>query len=473
MTISYSGLTTPGGDIRVVFTCTSGSAAPAGAKWTVLLAGTLGTQSFSMPTANPAAASQVVSVTPSAGATGTSLPEGVYSVVIDYTDTSLGPTPRSTGTNTAVTIDRTTQTPTLAQPSFGYAVAAMTPFNVEYSLPEAALGGSVTLTLSGTSTLRVITFTSPNETAGAHSFSLDPANPEASPNVVDVFGGLTDAIPDGFYTATLAYNDTLANAGATATTGLVFFDTATSAPLLGQPASGATYPDTVPVSYTLPELGMTGSIELTFTGPVTRRVALANAGPGTHTLSLDPDDLAGSSGVSSAPDGNTLPDGTYSVQLQYQDSRSNPASNVTVSGVELGPYPVTTVTTTTTTSLVNTVTVPSTVTETTTETTTLPATTTERGPVTPTIAALAAEFDTKRTGRLRHVRATFAPRAGTARYGITARKGAQTRRGSCRRVKRTVACSVSVAPGAWSVTVAAKDADDATVAQANATLRVR
>lgn len=105
--------------------------------------------------------------------------------------------------------------PTLAAPASDSAVSA--PISVSFSLPEAALAGSVKLSFGGT----VLTLAASEETAGTHSFVFDPAAPTSA---VQIASG--DPIADGTYTVKLSYRDGQGHAAARAVAANVLVDTA-------------------------------------------------------------------------------------------------------------------------------------------------------------------------------------------------------------------------------------------------------
>ena len=125
--------------------------------------------------------------------------------------------------------EATTLAPTLTAPAF--ATKTGSPVSVAFTLPERALPGSVTLTFTGTVT-RVLMLAASQETIGAHAFTFNPATPLASAQIAS-----GSAIPDGYYTVTLRYQDLVGNPAAQATpaTG-VLIDTA--APTIAPPAGG-------------------------------------------------------------------------------------------------------------------------------------------------------------------------------------------------------------------------------------------
>ncbi len=120
--------------------------------------------------------------------------------------------------------DTITETPTLLAPTNN--AATSNPVSVSFSLPEAALAGSVKLSFGAT----VLTLAGSQESSGAHTFTFNPANPTAS---LQVASGM--AISDGVYAVTLHYQDALGNPEATETSTNVRIDTI--APTFSLPAN--------------------------------------------------------------------------------------------------------------------------------------------------------------------------------------------------------------------------------------------
>ena len=139
--------------------------------------------------------------------TGVSLPAGGQLRARGRTNGGyLGGSSGLVETVSAFSFDTTTLAPTLIAPVANGVTGS--PVNVSFSLPEAALPGSVTLSFGGT----VLALATSEESAGTHSFVFYPANPAASAEVVS--GG---TIVNGFYTVTLSYRDALGNPAAAAT----------------------------------------------------------------------------------------------------------------------------------------------------------------------------------------------------------------------------------------------------------------
>jgi hypothetical protein len=92
---------------------------------------------------------------------------------------------------------------------------------VSFIVPETALQGSVKLAFNGAAT-RTLTLAASQESAGEHSFNLPMSALESAAEVAAVEGGAS--LPDGLYTVTLSYQDTLGNPAGTATATQVTID---------------------------------------------------------------------------------------------------------------------------------------------------------------------------------------------------------------------------------------------------------
>jgi hypothetical protein len=178
-------------------------------------------QSFTL---NPSELASSASVLSSTGPT--SLTDGSYEVSLSYSDNEGHPA--ATTVNSDWTLDRTTFAPSLAMPVGG---SEESPLQIDYSLPQTPLAGSVTLTFTGAST---VTMALADSTAGSHTLELDPLAPASSPDVTSITpAGAT--LPDGIYDLTVAYQDVLANPAASASQSGVAI-TAPAAPPASDPA---------------------------------------------------------------------------------------------------------------------------------------------------------------------------------------------------------------------------------------------
>lgn len=98
-----------------------------------------------------------------------------------------------------------TQAPSLIAPASG--TVTTTPVTVSYTLPEDASPGSVTVTFTSGAASRELILASDGESAGAHTFSFDPAAPGDSSSVQSA----SAAIRDGTYNVTISYQDAVGN----------------------------------------------------------------------------------------------------------------------------------------------------------------------------------------------------------------------------------------------------------------------
>lgn len=120
------------------------------------------------------------------------------------------------------TVDVLTETPTLSAPGNGGNVDDT--FNIDFSLPEAALSGSVKMTFSQSggasdpNSPHVITFIAAYETAGSHSTVLLGENLSNNGNVSSVSSDPNDAlVKDAVYDVMIEYQDANGNSVARAT----------------------------------------------------------------------------------------------------------------------------------------------------------------------------------------------------------------------------------------------------------------
>lgn len=267
---------------------------------------------------DPALLSRVTS----ASGWSTALPVGTYSVILSYQNAANDPA--ATVTNTSVVLRRTSPTPTLTSPSSSSSNSTL---SVNYNLNATPLSGSVSLTFAGTSTI-VLTMANTDSL----SFTLNPAlNPTvAYPSYVSSISG-GSSIPDGTYTVTLAYSDNLGNPSVSVNSTAVVIDTVSQTPTLTKPASNTTI-SSIPINFNLPETALSGSRQLTFVSSE-HTIVLVFSDATSTDFTLDPtvNPTTNANIVSSTL--SSIPDGTYSVTLSYQDALGNSASTATNTGV--------------------------------------------------------------------------------------------------------------------------------------------
>ncbi len=145
------------------------------------------------------------------------------------------------------------------------------------------------------------------------------------------------SVPDGAYTVAMRYSpsgggplvesDPITN---------VRVDTVTQAPTLTAPAASSVSGAPIAVSLTLPEAATPGSARLSFIPAVGSPVllTLADVTDGAQSWNLPVTGLGANANLTSAS-ASTLPDGTYDVQLSYQDVYGNPAASSFRPGVTI------------------------------------------------------------------------------------------------------------------------------------------
>lgn len=197
--------------------------------------------------------------------------------------------------------DNATLAPTLTTPASNG--QSGNPVSIAFSLPETAQSGSVKLIFDNAGPVSTLTLSATNETGAPHSFNINPASPVGA-NVVS-----GSAIPDGVYSVTLSYQDSLGNPAATAQASNVTIDG--TAPILNTGGvattgylDGETLPDLRPsVSVTdfssttiqqSPAPGtalVTGPLNVTFTatdalGNVSSQIVSITVAPVTSVTSV-------------------------------------------------------------------------------------------------------------------------------------------------------------------------------------------
>lgn len=239
----------------------------------------------------------------------------------------------------ALVVDGATAAPVLATPATGSTDNVS--FEINFTLPEAALAGSVKLTFIRTGgtvdagSPHVVTLANGFASTGVHAASLNAANFAGDSNVASVSGGA--ALVDGaIYTATLSYQDAIGNTAASASSTSVTYDNATIAPVLTTPAANGTDNATFAIDFTLPEAATSGSVLLTFTrtggatdasSPHVLTLTNSFASAGVHAATLNAANFATDTSVASLTGGATLADGTiYTVTISYQDAIGNMAA---------------------------------------------------------------------------------------------------------------------------------------------------
>jgi hypothetical protein len=138
-----------------------------------------------------------------AAASATSLPDGEYTVHFSYQNAAFDPAASASAEK--VTIKTHTGPPTMSEPTAGQSFRK--PFKVKYTLPEAALPGSLKLLLIGTHT-GTKTLVLEAAEAGTHTAEVLPSDPALGTGVVS---GPGERLPTDSYQLALTYQDVLGN----------------------------------------------------------------------------------------------------------------------------------------------------------------------------------------------------------------------------------------------------------------------
>ena len=233
----------------------------------------------------------------------------------------------------AIYSNPTFATPSLTHPLTGDIVTASTSLNLAYSGVTSPNANSITVVFTGAQTRTI------HLNDSATSLSCLGINPSQSivgqcASISSVTEGTT--IPDGSYSVQVSYlsgGSTITSAAATN----VVIKTATLTPTLTFPVTSA-YTGTLPIQFTLPETPAASSVTLTFTNVSNNNVITLNlrtSSSGQSTFNLDLTADPGTNGSVQAASASSIPDGTYTVRLSYQDVLNNPSSSVTVANVAL------------------------------------------------------------------------------------------------------------------------------------------
>jgi hypothetical protein len=138
-----------------------------------------------------------------AKASAASLPDGEYTVTLSYQNAAEDPA--ATVSDEKVKLKTQTAAPTMSEPIAGQSFRK--PFKVKYTLPEAALPGSVKLLLIGTHA-GLKTLVLANAEVGTHTAEVLPSEPALGTGVAS---GPSDRLPTDSYQLALTYQDTLGN----------------------------------------------------------------------------------------------------------------------------------------------------------------------------------------------------------------------------------------------------------------------
>jgi hypothetical protein len=227
-----------------------------------------------------------------------------------------------------------TQLPTLLHPATG--TTGNKYVSVDFTLPEAALGGSVKMTFTQTGgtadgVVHVVVFKSNFETAGEHTTTMDGINMSANANVSSANGALVNG---SIYSARLEYRDALGNPVAAVLNTNYTYSTAAVNPTLAAPATNGRSNAALSIDFTLPLAANSGTVKMTFTqtsgtadagSPHVLTFASSYESAAQHQTTINGGALgADPSKVVALTGGASLADGAiYSVKLEY-----NPGAGV-------------------------------------------------------------------------------------------------------------------------------------------------
>jgi flagellar hook assembly protein FlgD len=268
--------------------------------------GVAGNASLTIQASNPGGSFNVSGVVPA----GAKIPSGVYTVQVVYRSQS-GQLRQSPIAN-RVSIDAETGLPKLLSPAARATFTANVP--VSFVLPEAAAAGSLNLVFDDGFNPRTLVLAGSQETAGNHSFDLNPQEPLNGGFVVS-----GDPVPPGSYKVSLFYRDQQMNDEAVATSSGVLIRG--TQPVLVLPQANTVSRAPVPVQFSLPAPAKAGTLRLRFTNSSSevRELVLGSVLERLGgRFDFDPASPAGSS--TAVVSGPSIPDGEYSVQVNYQSA---------------------------------------------------------------------------------------------------------------------------------------------------------
>ena len=161
-------------------------------------------------------------------------------------------------------------------------------------------------------------------TGGQTSGAFVLAPPTIGSN--SAFSAVSGALPDG--TWSVGFSAMIGGVTFVAATKTnITTSTVTAPAVVTSPVAAATQ-NTIPVSFSLPDLALSNSISLTFvntSNSATTVLTLTNVQAPSFTL--NPANLTASASVASVVGGNTLPDGSYNVTVSYQDRNGHAAAS--------------------------------------------------------------------------------------------------------------------------------------------------
>lgn len=173
----------------------------------------------------------------------------------------------------------------------------------------------------GTATDRDLTILSSSvgASSGLQMFTLNINSIDTTP--VNTVTPAVSKLPDGLYSLTVSYQDSLGNPAATSSPAVLFrVDTSTAPPILTQPETLQFYTNPIPIQYSLPEPAR--SVSITFQrhagAAVTTELTLTMTTARSVSLEMNPKAISNADPNIQTASAASIPDGNYSVTLTYQ-----------------------------------------------------------------------------------------------------------------------------------------------------------
>ncbi len=246
--------------------------------------------------------------------------------------------------------DTATVPPILLQPISHSADNA--DFTLQFTLPETPLIGSVNALVTDRTfhgqRARTLVFGT-LATSGTFTILLNGEDLPGSNYVTDIYYAQGDTgyyhfLNDHYYKIEMRYGDAAGHGAALSNSAdSVRYDIVTKAFSISQPFPNATFANAgLAVSFTLPEEPVKGSLRLVFlqtSGLIQdddspHILYPTDGSAGLKQVTVNPIDLAASVGIDSLTPGAALvPNSTYRLSVEYQDTLLNPFASVSVSGL--------------------------------------------------------------------------------------------------------------------------------------------
>ena len=273
-----------------------------------------------------------------------------YRVTLAYQDSLGNPASEVTHTGFIFEEDTATVPPILHQPTSHS--ADNSEFTLQFTLPETPLVGSVNALVTDRTIWghrpRTIVFGT-LATSGTFTILLNGEDLPGSNYVTDIYYAQGDTgyyhfLNDHYYKIEMRYGDAAGhNAALSNAADSVRYDIVTKAPSISQPFPNATFGNYgLAVVFTLPEEPLKGSLRLIFlqtSGLIQdydspHILYPTDGSAGVKKVIVHPIDLITSEGIDSLTPGAALvPNSTYRLSVEYQDTLLNPFASASISGL--------------------------------------------------------------------------------------------------------------------------------------------